>query len=189
MTQDVVVDAVWVFVPVLGAFLVHAPVLRYDLVRWLKAPLDAGATLRSRRVFGDNKTWRGALAMAFGVLAATLVLSCVPAYWSRLPAEIQRVGPAVFGGLLALGTVLAELPNSFVKRQVDIAPGSQRGSAVGVLLSVYDQGDFVPGIWLTLLPVWVMSPAQALTVFAVVVVVHLALNGVGYAIGVRTTPL
>jgi len=182
-------DVIWIFLPVLGAALTHAPVLRYDLFRALKRPLDAGATFRGRRLFGNNKTWRGALAMASGVCALTLVLSRVPAYWTRLPVEIRHAGPTLFGVLLGLGTVLAELPNSFLKRQLDIAPGTQRRSPVGLLLTVLDQGDFVFGIWLTLLPVWVMSPAQALLAFAVVVVVHLGVNLLGYAIGARTTRL
>src|SRR5207249_1492301 len=103
-------DVIWIFLPVLGAALTHAPVLRYDL----------------------------------------------------FPA---------------------------LKRQLDIAPGTQLRSALGILLTLLDQGDFVFGIWLTLLPVWVMSPAQALLAFAVVVVVHLGVNLLGYAIGARTTRL
>ena len=50
------------------AYLAHAPVLRYDLLRSLKRPLDGGATIRGRRVFGDNKTWRGAIVMFAGTV-------------------------------------------------------------------------------------------------------------------------
>ena len=54
-------SALWVFVPVLGAPALHAPVLTFDLLKPLKRPLDFGATIGGRRVFGDNKTWRGAI--------------------------------------------------------------------------------------------------------------------------------
>jgi hypothetical protein len=64
-----------VFVPVLGAFVAHAPVLRFDLLQRLKPPIDGGATFRGRRLFGDNKTWRGALVMSCGIVLATLVPS------------------------------------------------------------------------------------------------------------------
>jgi CDP-2,3-bis-(O-geranylgeranyl)-sn-glycerol synthase len=175
----------WVFVPVLGAYLAHAPVLRFDLLPGLKRPLDGGATLRGRRVLGDNKTWRGALTMFAGVLAATLLLSRMPAYWQRLPDEIREAGPIAFGILLALGVVLGELPNSFLKRQLDIAPGRRRASPAGVALAVFDQGDFVLGVWLLLAPIWTMTVPQALLAFAVVVLVHLVVNLVGYAIGAR----
>ena len=54
----------WAFLPALGGALAHAPVLRFDLLGPLKRPLDGGATLGGHRLFGDNKTLRGALLMA-----------------------------------------------------------------------------------------------------------------------------
>jgi hypothetical protein len=54
------------------------------------------------------------------------------------------------------------------------------------VLSVVDQGDFVPAIWLTLLPVYVLTFAEALMAFVVVVAVHYVVNVIGYAIGART---
>ena len=46
----------WAFLPALGGALAHAPVLRFDLFPSLERPLDGGATLNGRRLFGDNKT-------------------------------------------------------------------------------------------------------------------------------------
>jgi hypothetical protein len=181
------VDFLLVFLPVLGAFVLHAPVLRYDLAPWLRRPLDGGATFRGRRLFGDNKTWRGFLTMWLGVLLAALVLSRSPGYWTRLPWEIQQAGPLRFGALLGLGTVLAELPNSFLKRQLDIPPGARRLTGAATLLVILDQGDFVLGIWLALAAIWLMSPAQALLAFLVVAGVHQLFNFAGYLIGARRT--
>ena len=177
-----------VFLPVLGAWFVHVPILRFNLFPGLRRPIDAGRTWRGRRLFGDNKTWRGALAMGGGVLGLTLLLSRSRSYWEALPVELQRRGPWIVGTLLGLGTVLAELPNSFAKRQCDIAPGQQRRSLLGAIISVYDQGDFVLGIWLTLLPLWVMSAQQAAVAFGVVAVVHLAVSWIAYRLGARATP-
>lgn len=178
--------ALWVVAPVLGAYVAHAPVLRFDLLRALARPLDGGATLRGRRVFGPNKTWRGALVMLVGVVGATLLLSRWSAWACHWPVRL-RAHPLAYGVLLGLGFVMGELPNSFLKRQLDIQPGSQRRSVLGVALSVFDQADFVPGIWLTLAPLWLMTPMQALVVFAVAAVVHMVINVLGYAIGARET--
>jgi CDP-diglyceride synthetase len=117
------VEVVWVFLPLLGAFIAHAPVLRFGLFPGLARPIDGGATFRGRRIFGDNKTWRGAIVMTSGVVAAACLLAQAPAYWSRLPEGIQHAGPWVFGLLLGLGAVVGELPNSFLKRQLDIGAG------------------------------------------------------------------
>jgi CDP-diglyceride synthetase len=182
-------DAPWLFLPLLGSLLAHAPVIRLDLLKALKRPIDRGACLRGRRLFGDNKTWRGFLVMAAGVFLAALLLSRWPWYWRKLPEEIRNAGPAAFGALLGLGTVLAELPGSFLKRQLDVPPGEQRRSPGAVLLSAWDQGDFVIGAWLLLTPVWVMPVRQVALSFVVVSVVHFLVSAVGYALGVRKTRL
>jgi len=181
--------AAWVFLPLVGSFLAHAPVIRLDLFRPLKKPVDGGASFRGHRVFGDNKTWRGLLVMASGVLVAALLLSRWPWYWAQLPAEIREAGALVFGALLGVGTVLAELPGSFLKRQLDIAPGAQRSTLLGRVLSLWDQGDFVLGGALALLPIWVITWREAVASFVVVAALHLAISVVGYALGVRKTVL
>jgi CDP-2,3-bis-(O-geranylgeranyl)-sn-glycerol synthase len=176
----------WVIAPVLGGYLAHAPVLRFDLLRQLARPIDGGAALRGRRVLGDNKTWRGAVVMFAGVLTATLLLSLWPACYQHWPPNL-RSHPVAFGLLLALGFVAGEWPNSFFKRQLDIEPGGRRISPLGIALSIFDQADFVPGVWLTLAPLWLMSLAQVLVLFAFAVVAHSIINVLGYAIGARET--
>ncbi len=176
----------WVIAPVLGGYLAHAPVLRFDLLSRLARPIDGGATLGGRRVLGDNKTWRGAVVMSAGVLAATLLLSLWPTCYRQWPAPLHS-HRVLFGLLLALGFVAGELPNSFIKRQLDIEPGGRRTSPFGIVLAIVDQADFVPAVWLTLSPLWLMPAAQALVVFVVVVIGHTMINVLGYAIGARKT--
>ena len=177
------------FLPLVGALLLHAPVLRFELLRSLKHPIDGGRTLRGRRVFGDNKTWRGALVMLSGTVLAAVLLSNIRAYWTLLPVPIQEAGPWRFGLLLGAGAVLGELPNSFLKRQLGIAPGKRASSLRGVLLMLYDQGDFVPVVWALLAPIWIIPPFEAALAFVVVVAVHAVVNVIGYAIGARSSPV
>ncbi len=171
-----------VFLPVLGAPVLHGPVLAADLLRPLKRPLN-------RWAFGANKTWRGALTMVAGVLLAALALSAWPAYWDALPGGVRDAGPALFGTLLGLGVVLGELPNSFLKRRLGVPPGAQRRGVGGLALTVLDQGDLVLGAWATLAPVWAMAIWQAAAAFAIVSAVHLVVNLIGYAIGARAAPI
>lgn len=173
------------FLPVLGGALAHAPVLALDLLKPLKRPLDGAAEVRGRRLFGDNKTWRGAVVVVVGVVVATLLLSLWPWWWDRLPDGIRDAGPLLYGVLLGLGVVLGELPNSFLKRQLGVAPGAQSSLA----LTIYDQADFVLAVWVLLLPLWAMAWWQAAFVFAVVTAVHLVINVIGYAIGARETAI
>jgi hypothetical protein len=167
-----------VFLPVVGAALLHAPVLRFDLLKRLKRPIDGG-----RGWFGANKTWRGALVMFTGVVLASA------AVWPLLPNELQDEPWPLVGALIGAGTVFGELPNSFLKRRLGIAPGQRRLTPVGFALVVYDQADFVPAIALALLPVWAMPLETFALGFVTVAVVHFAVNVIGYAIGARAAPI
>ena len=178
-----------VFVAVLGAPVLHAPVLTLDLFQPLKRPLDGGATLGGRRVFGDNKTWRGGLFMVAGPALAAVALTRWPAFRDALPDAVGDARPLLWGALVGLGVVVGELPNSFLKRRLNIAPGAQRRTAGGLALILLDQADLVPGVWLCLAPVYVLPVATAAVAFAAVTAVHLVINVIGYAIGARTSPL
>jgi hypothetical protein len=181
--------AKWVFLPVLGAPIAHAPVLKWDLFKSLTTPVDGGRTLRGRRLFGDNKTWRGALFMTAGPAIAAVALHRLPWYRQRLPEQIRDANPVLVGALLGVGVFGGELPNSFAKRQLDIPPGGQRRDAAGIAISLADQADFAVTSLLLLRPVWRWSARDAAEVLAVVTAVHLPLNVVGYAIGARKSLL
>jgi hypothetical protein len=181
--------SLWTFLPVLGAPLAHAPVLRFDLLKSLKRPIDGGRTFRGRRVFGENKTWRGALVMVAGVEAAALALDRVPAYKRRLPLGVRHAGPLTTGALLGFAAVAGELPNSFAKRRLDIGPGRRATGPAGIALSLVDQADFVLAAWPLLTPIHRMTPREAATVFAAVAAIHVPINLVGYAVGARDTPV
>jgi hypothetical protein len=159
---------------VLGAVVLHAPVLRYDLLKRLKRPI-------SDRLFGSNKTWRGALVMFTGVFVATGV------FWPLMPDELDSWPLA--GALIGAGTVLGELPNSFLKRRLGIGPGERRVTPGGIALVVYDQADFVPAIAIALLPIWTMPLDTLLLGFVAVAAVHFGVNVVGYWIGAREQPI
>jgi CDP-2,3-bis-(O-geranylgeranyl)-sn-glycerol synthase len=90
-------------------------------------PLDGGLTFRGRRLFGNNKTIRGLVVM---VPAGAIALPLTAAFFERaLPAPtglwpLTLPGYAALGAACGLGFMLGELPNSFLKRQLDVAPGA-----------------------------------------------------------------
>jgi hypothetical protein len=189
MPRHSVAPALWTLLPILGAPLAHAPVLRFDLLRSLKRPLDGRRTLGGRRIFGDNKTWRGAVVMIAGVELAAVALHRSAAYRRRLPPAVRDTSPALTGALLGVATVVGELPNSFAKRRLGVAPGGHRTGVAGVALAIVDQADFVLAAWLLLAPVHRMTAEEAATAFATVAAIHVPINLVGYAVGARDTPI
>jgi hypothetical protein len=91
--------------------------------------------------------------------------------------------------LLGIAIWAGELPNSFVKRRLGIPPGEQRRSALGIVISLVDQADWVPVASVLLRPVWRMSGRDIAEVAAWVTVIHIPINVVGYLIGARTAPI
>ncbi len=170
----------WLAAPVIVAALVHIAVIRLRLLPGLVVPLDGGADWRGARVLGDNKTWRGALVMTLVSTAAAPLQQVV-----RLPAleyfDYGRANLALVGFLLGLGFVLGELPNSFLKRRLGVAPGG-RGSALFVVL---DQVDSIVAALALLALAW--PPPLAVWVWVLVLCsgVHMALNALFVVLGLK----
>jgi dolichol kinase len=182
-----VAEALYLIAPAVLAGIAHAVVIKRDLFSRLRRPIDGGRSLRGRRLFGANKTWRGLAVMVtactFGVLAQTALTGFEP--FRSLSAVNYRIDLALALGLaLGLGYSLAELPNSFVKRQLGIRPGelSPRGRPIQYLA---DQADSVAGCVLALV-VFGLGPALLALVFACGLALHMVFDRLLYAFGVKT---
>jgi CDP-2,3-bis-(O-geranylgeranyl)-sn-glycerol synthase len=128
--------------------------------RAFAAALDGGLTLRGRRLLGDHKTLRGvvvivpATACTFAALSVLAGDARAHALWALSPMEY-----AALGAWAALGFMAGELPNSFVKRQLGIAPGeAARSRSAAVVQFVVDRIDSGVGM-LTAMSVAVPTPA------------------------------
>jgi CDP-archaeol synthase len=174
--------------PVMAAAAAHIVVLRFDLLRGLKLPLDLGLAPCGCRLFGDNKTWRGAAVMVVGSAAAMAVQQRL-----RAPAlelfDYGTVNAWLCGALLGLGFVLGELPNSFLKRRCGVAPGEQAEGSSYWLFTALDQADSVLGGLLALALVW--SPPQSVVLAALVLcsLAHVGFNLVFVWVGLKRRAL
>jgi CDP-2,3-bis-(O-geranylgeranyl)-sn-glycerol synthase len=169
------VELLWLAVPVVAAGLVHLVVLKLDLMPALRRlPLDAGATFRGRRVFGANKTWRGAVVTITTMTLASMVLAALHDCCWNLPllTPFAISHPVAWGLLLGTGYIAGELPNSFTKRQLGIAPGAAGQGAAGRVFWVIDQLDSLAGMLLFIAPVWRPSLALFGAIVAIMLVAH-----------------
>jgi CDP-diglyceride synthetase len=125
----------------------------------LSRPMDGGVLMRDgKRLFGDNKTWKGFLGMiaatSFWLAIAGWLATNVPSIHglSLIPFEELELpfNAWFFGAIWGLVYVLAELPNSFLKRRMDIQPGENATGLKGLFFLVLDQADSVIGCVLVL---------------------------------------
>lgn len=175
------------------AGLLHSAWLRTSLSRRLLIPLDGGLYVRGRRVFGENKTIRGFVSM---VPAAALAFAVGFAATKQLAPQLALdLWPLSIGGYAALGAwaglgfMLGELPNSFVKRQLDVAPGQAPRGRVGAIVSfVVDRIDSIIGMLISLS---LAAPTPWMTwVYALVIGpgIHFAFSILLYRLGVKARP-
>ncbi len=173
--MSVVLQLLWLALPIIAAGLVHLAVMKFDLLPGLRRlPLDGGLNFRGRRLFGDNKTWRGAVVtIATTTLAAWGLAQLSGCCWP-LPVLVPfaEQHPLVWGLLLGTGYIVGELPNSFAKRQLDIAPGAAGHGTAGRVFWVIDQLDSLAGMLLFIAPVWRPSLALLALIVAIMLVAH-----------------
>ncbi|MCW3982716.1 MAG: CDP-2,3-bis-(O-geranylgeranyl)-sn-glycerol synthase [Candidatus Bathyarchaeota archaeon] len=129
-----------------------------------------------KRIFGNNKTWRGFFfgwAVGFGVGLAEGLVFGFDNY------------PVLFSVLIPLGALLGDLTGAFIKRRLDIAPGG--------LLPIVDQIDFVVGAVVFSLPLalinWSgLSWQVILTVLLITPPIHLLTNYGAYKLKLKKHP-
>jgi CDP-archaeol synthase len=128
--------------------------LASPLSRRFARPLDGGRTFRGRPLFGTNKNIRGFMVM---VPAAGVAFALVAAAFMALGPQSAGLWPGsasrymLLGIWAGFGFMLGELPNSFLKRQLDIAPGRRAaGAFAGPAFLVLDHLDSIVGMLVAL---------------------------------------
>ncbi len=121
-----------------------------------------------KRVFGNNKTFRGFFfGLAIGV-AVGLVEWVLFGY------------PLLFSLLSPLGALLGDLAAAFLKRRLGIAPGG--------LLPIVDQVDFVVGAIVFSLPLAMIYWELAAAVIIITPPIHLLTNFLAYKLKLKKNP-
>lgn len=128
----------------------------------LKTPIDFGKNfIDNKRIFGNNKTWKG-------LILSVLICSVISIIWgiicNNIPSLEERnwfyrynentvLYNLFIGALLGLAYSLFELPNSFIKRRIEIAPGqtSKTSGKIKIIFSILDNFDSSIG---TMLVIW-----------------------------------
>ena len=164
--------------------------IKYDLLPFLKKPLDMGISWKGVRLFGANKTWRGfGYNMVFCLLGAWS--QGLLQQWGAIPPWLRLADYEkdwiLLGVLMGLGMTLGELPNSFLKRRLGIPPGMKARGIFGALFMLFDQIDIAIGIWACLYLPLRPSPALVLWSLALAVILHLAVSLLGYLFGMPKT--
>lgn len=189
-TYGTIAQALWLSLPVILAGLTHVVVIKCKLLPGLAAiRLDGGLKLRGRALFGANKTLRGAIVM---IAASVLWMILVDAIQRGLGLDsslrfipYSQLSSVQLGLLLGLGYIIGELPDSLIKRQLDIEPGAPAPGRFQCVFWLYDQIDSTLAMLLLLSAFRLPSLGFVLTLLVVTVIVHPAVAVIMVTLGLK----
>ncbi|PIR73527.1 MAG: hypothetical protein COU40_02190 [Candidatus Moranbacteria bacterium CG10_big_fil_rev_8_21_14_0_10_35_21] len=143
--MDYILQCLLIASPVLLAGIAFIIFLKKDYFSWLKTPVDFGMKFRGKRLLGENKTLRGFVIMPLATWIAVIMIGYLMKFFNF------ESGKALFdyslsGSYKALAYGMAyplgELPNSFIKRQLNINPGERaHGDLARVFFNFLDKTD------------------------------------------------
>lgn len=178
--------ALWFFLPAGIANAVPVFAAKIPRLRNLNLPLDFGKSFRGKRIFGDNKTWRGLVS---GIVAASAIV-LLQRFLIQQNTAIQALVPHVdynsthvlwLGPLFGAGALLGDAVESFFKRQAGIKPGDS--------WFPFDQSDYIIAGLLASAIIVRLDIRLYLTVFGMWFMVHVVATYIGYRIGLREKPI
>ena len=181
----------YLFFPLLVGLALHGFCIKYDALAFLCRPIDRGRKFRGKRLFGENKTYRGVVVVSLGTVIGfglqSLLLHRIASVRSVELFDYAFFKSVTLGVGVGGAAMLSELPNSFIKRRFEIAPGRAAKGWKGVVFYVYDQIDFLLGSWLVLAIVVPVTVERVLFSSGLLLVAHQLMSSAGHALGMRRT--
>lgn len=164
-----------------------------DLLDYFKKPIDGGRKfIDGKRIFGENKTWKGIIGYLFlnmffyviwGMLCSLLKIEHLNFFYFH-HSNTQQFN-ILIGILLGIAYSLFELPNSFIKRRMDIVPGKTMNGPQKVFFIFLDQADSIFGLALV---VWMFYELGIVLYIAYVLIgafTHIIVNVLLYKMKLR----
>lgn len=147
-------------------------------------PMDMNSNfIDGKRIFGNNKTWKG----FFGYIVLNIICSIIIGIicnicnlndynFFYINTQNTIITNIVIGLLLGLAYSLFELPNSFLKRRLDIEPGKTTNGLKKYLFIFLDQADSIFGIVLVVCMFYEMTLITYILYVLLGAVTHIIFN-------------
>ena len=146
-----------------------------------------------KRIFGENKTWKGFVGMIIFAIISTII-------WGVICNKLQYLNAHNYlyrnhdnsltyntgvGFFLGLAYAIFELPNSFLKRRMNIIPGKTSSGLKSVFFVLLDQADSIFGCVLVICVVYKMSFQFYISYVCLGAVTHIVINMLLYLAKLR----
>ena len=185
---------IFAITPVMLGGIVNMVWVKAPYGKVLNKPIDGGRCLDDgQRVLGNNKTWKGFLGMIvitgfFNVLYHFIVMNSHYLHGINVLILNDHWFPLssfAIGALLGFAYVLAELPNSFVKRRIHIEPGKNSKGLKGIIFTLLDQSDSVIGCAVVYFLITDLSWIDVFIMILIGSFLHYLVNILLYCLGLK----
>ena len=155
-------------------------------------PIDCYKTFKGCRILGDNKTWIGFISMIlFSIIFQILIGICCNMFnitqYNDFYILYQNTITynLLIGFLIGFAYMICELPNSFIKRQIDIKPGKTVGGLKGITFFVIDQVDSLIGVVFVLYFFSTIDIWKCLLYIGLGALTHVSINLILFCLKIR----
>jgi CDP-diacylglycerol--serine O-phosphatidyltransferase len=138
-------------------------IVKYNWFKGLAFPI-------SKKMFGNNKTYRGIIVLPI----LTGFLALLSSFWFG-PFEMSLAYDAFIGFGLGLAYILAELPNSYIKRRLGISNGEQ-SKKYKYLQYFMDKADSLIGVLAFYFLTTIISFETILVLFCTGIFLHICIS-------------
>ena len=165
--------------------------------KWFKnraKPMDHGKVLKDgKRLLGNNKTWLGFFTMIVCSVMTHVVWGLFCTVFAKVHAMNQLylyydntlLYNIAVGIGMGIAYMLFELPNSFIKRRLEISDGKTEKGVKGKIFFVIDQLDSMFGVILVLAAVSKIGLLQYINYVLLGGLTHICVNLVLYKLKIR----
>ncbi|MFZ4713833.1 MAG: hypothetical protein ACOYL6_08990 [Bacteriovoracaceae bacterium] len=152
--------AIMLFIPLIFSNTMNMLAVKFNWLPGLRFPINA-------KLFGANKTYRG-FAITTGLNA--LFYAVVATAFGTVTLQ-----DFLFGAIIGLFYMLSELPNSFIKRRLGIAPGGSNNKYRYQLMFM-DKSDSALGVSLAYCLLFGLSPLNFVQLFLGAFLTHMSFS-------------
>lgn len=165
--------------------------------KWFKKyakPIDGGSTWKdNKRIFGNNKTLLGIFTMIICSIITHVIWGIICGNIDYLQSinelylynENTLSYNIMIGALMGVTYMIFELPNSFIKRRIDIPDGKTVQGIKGITFFIIDQLDSMIGIMLVLVIFSRLNLAQYINYVILGGITHIIVNLILYRLKIR----
>ena len=180
--------------PVILAGVSNMVVVKQKWFKNIAKPMDNGKVLKDgKRILGNNKTWLGFFTMVVCSIITHLAWGLLCKISDGLYAMNQLylyydnslLYNLLVGAVMGVAYMLFELPNSFIKRRLEIPDGKTERGVKGKIFFVIDQLDSMFGVILVLVVVSKISLLQYINYVLLGGLTHICVNLVLYKLKIR----